>query len=61
MSQFTAENYQQALQALIPTGLAWPRDPGGVQAAVIRALAAGWQRGDNDAVALLAGDFPQTA
>lgn len=28
MSQFTAEEYQRALQALIPTGLAWPRDPG---------------------------------
>lgn len=29
MSQFTAEEYQRALQALIPTGLAWPRDRGG--------------------------------
>ncbi|QNO00916.1 taill protein [Serratia phage vB_SspM_BZS1] len=61
MSQFTAENYQQALQALIPTGLAWPRDTGSVQAAVLRALAAGFQRSDNDAIALLVGAFPETA
>lgn len=61
MSQFTAEEYQRALQALIPTGLAWPRDPGGVQAAVIRALASGFQRSDNDAIALLVGAFPETA
>lgn len=61
MSQFTVKEYSRALQALIPTGLAWPRDPGGVQGAVIRALATGFQRSDNDAIALLVGAFPETA
>jgi len=61
MSQFTVKEYSRALQALIPTGLAWPRDPGGIQAAVIRALATGFQRSDNDAIALLVGAFPETA
>ncbi|MDP8798328.1 YmfQ family protein [Serratia marcescens] len=61
MSQFTGEEYQRALQSLIPTGLAWPRDPGGVQGAVIRAFATGFQRSDNDAIALLVGAFPETA
>lgn len=61
MSQFTVKEYSRALQALIPTGLAWPRDPGGVQGAVIRALATGFQRSDNDAIALLVGAFPKTA
>lgn len=35
--------------------------PRGVQAAVIRALASGFQRSDNDAIALLVGAFPETA
>ncbi|MBQ0955997.1 YmfQ family protein [Serratia symbiotica] len=61
MSQYTADDYQRALYALLPTGLAWPRDAGGVQAAVIRALAAGYQRSDSDAIGLLVGAFPETA
>ncbi|VGD85460.1 Uncharacterized protein conserved in bacteria (DUF2313) [Klebsiella quasipneumoniae] len=45
----------------IPTGRAWTRDPKAVQAAVLRAIAASFQRSDNDALALLRGAFPKTA
>lgn len=61
MSQYPAESYSQALQSLIPLGLAWPRDPNAVQAAVIRALATSFQRSDSDAISLLKGGFPATA
>ncbi|WMT13343.1 YmfQ family protein [Serratia fonticola] len=61
MSQYPVESYSQALQSLIPFGLAWPRDPDAVQAAVIRALATSFQRSDSDAISLLKGGFPATA
>lgn len=61
MSLFTTDDYRQALQALIPNGRAWPRDPDTVQAAVLRSLAASFQRSDNDALGILSGAFPQTA
>lgn len=61
MSQYPAESYSQALQSLIPLGLAWPREPGAVQTAVIRALATSFQRSDSDAISLLNGGFPATA
>ncbi|OKP27669.1 YmfQ family protein [Serratia fonticola] len=61
MSQYPVESYSQALQSLIPLGLAWPRDPDAVQAAVIRALATSFQRSDSDAISLLKGGFPATA
>ncbi len=61
MSQYPLESYSQALQSLIPLGLAWPRDPNAVQAAVIRALATSFQRSDSDANSLLKGGFPATA
>ncbi|MFZ4260369.1 YmfQ family protein [Raoultella terrigena] len=61
MSLFTTDDYRQALQALIPTGRAWPRDPDTVQSAVLRSLAASFQRSDNDALGILSGAFPQTA
>lgn len=61
MSLFTTDDYRQALQALIPTGRAWPRDPDAVQFAVLRALAASFQRSDNDALSILNGAFPKTA
>ncbi|HIG8794094.1 TPA: YmfQ family protein [Raoultella terrigena] len=61
MSLFTTDDYRQALQALIPTGRAWPRDPDTVQAAVLMSLAASFQRSDNDGLGILSGAFPQTA
>ncbi|HFQ7085427.1 TPA: YmfQ family protein [Raoultella planticola ATCC 33531] len=61
MSLFTTDDYRQALQALIPTGRAWPRDPDAVQSAVLRSLAASFQRSDSDGQGILSGAFPQTA
>lgn len=61
MSLYPAESYSQALQALIPNGLAWPREQNAVQSAVIRALASSFQRSDSDAISLLRGAFPATA
>lgn len=61
MSLFTTDDYRQALQALIPTGRAWPRDPDTVQYAVLRSLAASYQRSDSDALSILSGAFPKTA
>lgn len=61
MSLFTTDDYRQALQALIPTGRAWPRDPDTVQSAVLRSLAASFQRSDSDGLGILSGAFPQTA
>lgn len=61
MSLFTTDDYQNALQALLPTGRAWPRSPASVHAAVLRALAASFQRSDRDARGLLRGAFPATA
>ncbi|WON78556.1 YmfQ family protein [Serratia sp. UGAL515B_01] len=55
------ESYTQALQALMPVGLAWSRNPNSVQSAVIRALANSYQRSDSDALSLLRGGFPGTA
>jgi uncharacterized protein YmfQ (DUF2313 family) len=57
MSLFTTDDYRQALQALIPTGRAWPRDPDTVQYAVLRSLAASYQRSDSDALSILSGAF----
>lgn len=61
MSQYPVESYAQALQSLIPIGLAWPRDPEAVQGAVLRALASSYQRSDSEALSLLRGGFPPTA
>ncbi|ARZ01728.1 phage tail protein [Yersinia ruckeri] len=61
MSRFSVNEYTQALQALMPTGLAWPRRPDGAQTAVLRALAAAYQRSDEEAQDLLIAAFPATA
>lgn len=61
MSRFSDEDYTGALQALMPTGPAWPRRGDAVQTAVMRALAHGYRQSDGDALALLKGAFPATA
>lgn len=61
MSQYTVEAYHQALHALMPVGLAWPREPKAVQSAVLRALANSYQRSDSEALSLLRGGFPASA
>ncbi len=61
MSQYTVEAYTHALQALMPVGLAWPREPDAVQSAVLGALANSYQRSDSGALSLLRGGFPASA
>lgn len=61
MSQYTVEAYTQALQALMPVGLAWTREPDAVQSAVLGALANSYQRSDSGALSLLRGGFPASA
>lgn len=61
MSRFSTENYTEALQRLMPSGLVWSHKKDGVQTAVLRALAQSYQQSDDAAVSLLAGAFPATA
>ncbi|QWA09784.1 YmfQ family protein [Sodalis ligni] len=61
MSQFTVDDYASALQALMPVGAVWPKDPEATQTAVLGALANSYQRSDDAAQALLVGAFPRTA
>lgn len=60
MSKFSLEEYTSALQALMPTGQAWSRDPGSVQTAVLSAIAAELVQSDSDALSLLKSAFPAT-
>ncbi|CNH94433.1 YmfQ family protein [Yersinia pekkanenii] len=61
MSRYAVSEYTEALQALMPMGLVWPRRPDGVQTGVLRALANAYQRSDEDAQDLLSSAFPATA
>ena len=56
----SADDYLSALQALMPRGAAWPRDPSAVQTMVLRALAQTPARLDAAAVQLVADCFPIT-
>lgn len=57
---FTRADFRSALQALLPRGRVWPRDPGTVQAQVLDGLAASYERQTADAAALLVDAFPLT-
>ncbi len=48
-----AEAYAEAMAALLPTGIAWPRDPEAVVMMLIGALAEEWARVDGRAADLL--------
>lgn len=58
---YTADDYLRALQALLPRGHAWPRDPDATQTQVLRALAQVYGRSTVRALALLIDAFPATA
>ena len=60
-SRYSVADYTAALQAMLPRGAAWPRDPDAVQTAVVGALANTPNRVDASAVALLVDAFPATA
>lgn len=61
MSRYSVNEYTAALQALMPSGLVWPRQLNGVQTSTLRALARSYQRSDEDARDLLDAAFPSTA
>lgn len=58
---YSVADYTGALQKLLPTGRAWPRDPDAVQTAVVGALAHSFQRVSADANALIADAFPASS
>ncbi|OTA14031.1 prophage tail protein [Xenorhabdus vietnamensis] len=61
MKQYSVNDYTAGLNGLLPTGMAWTRQPNSVMSAVIRAIARSYHRSDQDAHALLDGGFPATA
>jgi len=58
---FSASDYQGALQALMPRGRIWPRDPDTVQTALLAGVAQSGARYDGALQSLLADAFPATA
>lgn len=58
---FAVNDYVQALQALMPRGLAWPRDPSSTQAQLLSGLAPSLYRVNGSAIQLLIDAFPATA
>lgn len=61
MNGYSVSDYLDALQSLMPTGLAWPRELSRTQTGVLRALAKSFYRSGSDAVSLIEGGFPATA
>ena len=58
---YSQADYAAALQALLPRGLVWPRDPDATITAVLTALAQSSERGNVAANALLVDAFPASA
>lgn len=58
---FTAADFLKALQALLPRGLVWPRDPDSTQTAVLSGFTPTLQRLSDAAAALLVDAFPATS
>ncbi len=57
---FTTDDYTRAMQALLPRGAAWPRDPDATITKVLRGLAGIYAENNADAVNLLKVAFPAT-
>lgn len=58
--QYSAAEFASALQALMPRGKAWPRDPASVQSKVLTAMAQSYARNTSRAAQLLVDAFPLT-
>jgi uncharacterized protein YmfQ (DUF2313 family) len=58
---YQASDFLTALQALMPRGLAWPRDPSSVMAQVEAGLSPTWQRLTQQNNNLLVDAFPATS
>lgn len=57
---YTADDYLAALQALMPRGRVWPRDPDAVQTDFLSGLAPSCERVSDRANQLLVDGFPET-
>lgn len=57
-ARFSVADYAAAAKGLMPRGRAWSDDPDSVQAKLLGALAAIFERTDGEASALLAGSLP---
>lgn len=57
---YSVNDYVAALQALLPRGLAWPRDASATQTAFFTGIAPSFQRVNADANQLLVDAFPAT-
>lgn len=57
---YSVQDYTAALQALLPRGLAWPRDSSATLTATFAGLAPSFQRVNADANQLLVDAFPAT-
>ena len=57
---YQAADFVAAMQALLPRGAAWPRDPSATLTAVIAGLAGVYQQSTSDANQLLIQSFPAT-
>lgn len=60
-SRYSEQDYTKAMQNLMPTGIAWPRDSNSAQYALLTALAKSFQASDERSQALIEGAFPATA
>lgn len=58
---YSTADYTAAVQALLPRGRVWPRDPDATMTRVARAIAAGFSRSNARANYLLQDAFPATA
>jgi uncharacterized protein YmfQ (DUF2313 family) len=58
---YQASDFLTVLQALMPRGLAWPRDPSSVMTQVLAGLSPTWQRHTEQNNNLLVDAFPATA
>lgn len=59
--QYSAADYLSALQALMPPGKVWPRDPGAVQTKVLAGLAVSYESQTQRSAHLLVDAFPATS
>lgn len=59
--QYSSDDYLRALQALMPRGPAWPRDPGALQTKILTALAKVYEAQTQRSNNLLIDAFPGSA
>lgn len=59
--QYSAADYRQAFQSLLPRGRAWPREDDAVQTALADGLTRSYERQNADANFLLFDAFPATS